>query len=157
MAEQKRKSRGKAELIPVTCIGCGRCQSVCPVDAITYDDKGEPVIDHDKCIGCGKCVKICPVAALKMAYPEGESVVVESTPVGAEEPAEGRASEKWKGVWVFVEQRDGRPHPVSWQLLGVGSRLATDLGEELSAVILGAGTGHLVREAFAYGAAKCRM
>lgn len=85
MAEQSKKRRGKAQLIPSACIGCGKCQSVCPVDAITYDDKGEPVIDHDKCIGCGKCVKVCPVAALRMSYPEGGDTVVESTPPGEED------------------------------------------------------------------------
>jgi electron transfer flavoprotein alpha subunit len=152
MADQKKKPRGKAELIPSTCIGCGLCQSVCPVDAISYDAKGEPLIDRDKCIGCGKCAKACPVTALKIAYPEGESVVVESAPVGAEnEPARSR-EDKWKGVWVFVEQTDGKAHPVSWQLLGKGHRLASDLGEDLCAVILGSDTDPLVHEAFAHGA-----
>jgi electron transfer flavoprotein alpha subunit len=153
VAGRKKKARGKAELIPSACIACGLCQSICPVDAIRYDDKGEPVIDYDKCIGCGKCVKACPVAALKIAYPEGASVVVASAPVGeAEAPARSGAEEKWKGVWVFIEQMDGKAHPVSWQLLGVGHKLASDLEEDLSAIILGSDTGQLVQEAFAYGA-----
>lgn len=153
MAKLKKKSRGKAELIPSACIGCGKCQSICPVDAIAYDEKGEPIIDRDKCIGCGKCVKACPVAALKVSYPEGERVVVEAGPPDEEEDRSLRkALDKWKGVWVFVEQTDGRAHSVSWQLLGVGGRLAHDLEEELSAVILGVRTDHLVEEAFAYGA-----
>lgn len=154
MAERKKKPRGKAVLIPAACIACGKCESVCPVGAIQYDDKGEPLIDLEKCIGCGKCVKTCPAAALKMAYPEGETVVVEAEPKEGEEKKRGRAkgAEQWKGVWVFVEQRRGKACLVSWQLLGVGSKLATDLSEDLSAVILGSDTDRLIEEAFGYGA-----
>jgi electron transfer flavoprotein alpha subunit len=43
----------------------------------------------------------------------------------------------YTGVWVFVEMERGRVHPVSWELLGTGRRLADDLNTELAAVILG--------------------
>ena len=153
MAERRRKPKGKAALIPAACIACGKCESVCPVGAITHDDKGEPIIAFDKCVGCGKCVKACPAAALKMAYPEGETVVVEAEPEKGEKKG-GRAGEagQSKGVWVFVEHRHGRALPVSWQLLGVGNRLASDLSVDLSVVILGSDTGRLAKEAFGYGA-----
>lgn len=156
MAGEKKKARGKAGLVPSSCIGCGLCQSVCPVDAISYDEKGEPIIDREKCIGCGKCAEACPVSALKISYPEGEEVVVETAPEGEGEgePGEEEKEEerKWRGVWVFVEQTEGRAHPVSWQLLGVGAGLASGLGEELSAVVLGSDTAPLVAEAAGYGA-----
>lgn len=46
------------------CTGCGACENVCPVSAITMVENGEgfrfPEIDHDRCAGCGKCFKICP-------------------------------------------------------------------------------------------------
>jgi len=151
LAERKKKPRGKAALMPGACIACGKCESVCPVGAIRYDDKGEPIIELDKCIGCGKCVKACPASALKMAYPEGETAVVQLEPEKEENKA-GLEDERWKGVWVFVEQRRGKAHPVSWQLLGKGRTLASDLSEDLSAVILGSGTDGLVNEAFGYGA-----
>jgi len=153
LAERKKRPKGKAALVPAACIACGRCESVCPVGAIRYDDKGEPVIAFDKCIGCGKCVKACPASALKMAYPEGETVVVEAEPEKGQKRRDGsKGAEPWKGVWVFVEQRRGKAHPVSWQLLGVGSRLASDLSEDLSAVILGSETDRLIEDAFGYGA-----
>lgn len=78
--------------------------------------------------------------------------------------ASGRASTKkelpehfkaYKHVWVFVEQERGQVHPVSWELLGAGRKLADKLGVELAAVVLGA-EGEAVRgavaESFCYGA-----
>ncbi len=61
----------------------------------------------------------------------------------------------YKHVWVFVELERGAVHPVSWELLGEGRKLADKLGVQLAAVVLGA-PGEAVRmavaEAFAYGA-----
>jgi electron transfer flavoprotein alpha subunit len=146
------KKRGKASLVPDKCISCGKCEPACPVEAIAYDEKGIPEIDADKCIGCKKCFKACPVEAFVMVYPEGEPAAA-SAPVEEEEEKTPVSSvSQWKGVWVLVEQRDGHAHPVSWQLLGVGAKLAEDLGEDLSAVILGSEIGHIASSAFGYGA-----
>jgi len=40
------------------CLGFGDCIKVCPVGAITLDER--IYVDIKKCIGCGKCVNICP-------------------------------------------------------------------------------------------------
>ncbi len=45
-----------------SCIACGNCQSVCPVDCITEGDIY--VIDEDVCIDCGACQEGCPVGAI---------------------------------------------------------------------------------------------
>ena len=45
-----------------TCIRCGICEKVCPIDNITLEDK--PVI-HDKCIRCGACTHNCPKNAIR--------------------------------------------------------------------------------------------
>ncbi len=74
-----------------------------------------------------------------------------------EEPAqapEPRADESYRGVWVFVEHWDGHAADVSWELMGIGTRLAADLGTELGAFILGEKIEHLAGEAFSYGAEK---
>lgn len=42
-----------------TCIKCGKCTVVCPVNAIDMEFKCNP----DSCILCGACGKICPVGA----------------------------------------------------------------------------------------------
>ncbi len=40
------------------------CKFSCPVDAITYDERGISVIDKGKCIRCGKCIHSCPFGAI---------------------------------------------------------------------------------------------
>lgn len=40
------------------------CRSVCPVNAISYDEYGYCVIDDEKCIHCGHCIHSCPFGAI---------------------------------------------------------------------------------------------
>jgi electron transfer flavoprotein alpha subunit len=63
--------------------------------------------------------------------------------------------------WVFIEQEGGKVHPVSWELLGVASRLASEVkdeadaaGDEISVegVILGYNVEAIAQEAIKYGA-----
>lgn len=58
----------------------------------------------------------------------------------------------WQGVWVFMEQREGRLAPVSMELLGIGRQLAEKLEVELSGVLLGEDIGGLAEQVYAYGA-----
>lgn len=55
------------ELITVnrdTCIRCGMCTQVCPME-ILYMQSDGPVYDgKGHCIACGQCVAVCPEAAL---------------------------------------------------------------------------------------------
>jgi len=37
---------------------------VCPVNAISQNGYGLPLIDEEKCIECGKCAKRCPMSAV---------------------------------------------------------------------------------------------
>jgi Fe-S-cluster-containing hydrogenase component 2 len=47
-----------------SCVGCGDCLDVCPVDAIQLVD-GKAVIDAEKCISCEICVKSCTYNAIR--------------------------------------------------------------------------------------------
>jgi electron transfer flavoprotein alpha subunit len=167
-----KKPRGKARLIPGKCIACGaRCQSACALDAIEMNEQGEPIINLEKCLGCVKCVKVCPAEALEMFFTPEELKILEELKrleeikkkekleVPAEELDEEQAALAKKlaahrGVWVFVEQTAGEAAKVSWELLGVGSSLAKNLGVELSAVVIGHDVEHICHEAFANGAQK---
>jgi len=37
---------------------------VCPVGALSQKEFASPEIDYDKCIACGKCASVCPMNAL---------------------------------------------------------------------------------------------
>ena len=60
----------------------------------------------------------------------------------------------YKHVWVFIEMERGIVHPVSFELLGAGRKLADKLGVELAGVVLAPpGEGEQRgAEAFGYGA-----
>ena len=57
-----------------------------------------------------------------------------------------------KGVLVVGEIAGGKLVQVTTELLGAGRKLADELGEELSAVLMGSNAGNLGQEAIAYGA-----
>jgi electron transfer flavoprotein alpha subunit len=60
--------------------------------------------------------------------------------------------DNYKGVLVCGEIADGKLTPITIELLGVGRKLADDLGEELSILLMGSKSGGLGQEAIAYGA-----
>ena len=66
-------------------------------------------------------------------------------------------------VWVFIEQEGGEVHPVSWELLGVARRLASEVQDDLQAgeesaivegVLIGEQIESLAKEAIRYGAER---
>ncbi len=56
-----------------------------------------------------------------------------------------------KLVWVFIEQRDGKPAEVSFELLSKGRKLAESLNGELQAVLIGHNMQAVAEETFHYG------
>ncbi|MEE8330424.1 MAG: electron transfer flavoprotein subunit alpha/FixB family protein [Acidimicrobiia bacterium] len=59
-----------------------------------------------------------------------------------------------KGVMILAETADGKLAAIATELLGAGRKLADDLGEELSAVLVGSDVGGLTAEVIAFGADK---
>ena len=71
---------GKSHIDQSKCVKCGRCQSVCPYNAINKmerpcaracgmyaigsDENGKAKIDYDKCVSCGMCLVNCPFGAI---------------------------------------------------------------------------------------------
>lgn len=60
--------------------------------------------------------------------------------------------EDYRGVWVFIEVKDGRIVPVSLELLGAGRQLADKRKTELAGVLIGEQVESLAGTVFAYGA-----
>ena len=72
--------RDRAKIDPAACVNCGRCQGVCPYNAIVYqpvpceegcpvgairkDERGREYIDYSLCIFCGRCTRACPFGAI---------------------------------------------------------------------------------------------
>jgi len=61
---------------------------------------------------------------------------------------------EYRGVMVHAEVAEGKLAAIAAELLGCGRKLADDLGDQLSAVLVGSGVSGLAREAFACGADK---
>jgi len=59
-----------------------------------------------------------------------------------------------KGVMIFCEVTGGKLAASAAELLGGGKKLAGDLGQELSAVLVGSGVSNLAQEAITCGADK---
>ena len=49
-----------------SCLGCGDCAALCPVNAICVDD-GVARVNRKICIGCGLCVNTCPKGIIELS------------------------------------------------------------------------------------------
>jgi coenzyme F420-reducing hydrogenase delta subunit/formate hydrogenlyase subunit 6/NADH:ubiquinone oxidoreductase subunit I len=65
------------------CVGCGVCESVCNVNAITlasdpeFDDKRKATVNPKACVGCGACVSACPTAAMDQTFFSNKQVLAQ--------------------------------------------------------------------------------
>jgi electron transfer flavoprotein alpha subunit len=58
------------------------------------------------------------------------------------------------GVWIIAEQREGKLKKVSFELLTIGRKLASKIGQPLAAILLGHEVEKLTQELDGYGAEK---
>jgi electron transfer flavoprotein alpha subunit/NAD-dependent dihydropyrimidine dehydrogenase PreA subunit len=116
------------------CNGCGRCIKACPYGAVDLLDA--KAVLNNRCTACSACIDTCKTGAIRSDIKERQ------IPDFSE----------FKGIWVFAEQRHGAMSRVTRELLGLGQGLAEELNQELSAVLLGCGVEHLIRELEHFGA-----
>ena len=118
------------------CTGCSKCVKSCPFAVITIVDKKAQI--GDGCTACGACVQVCPEEAITI-----------------ERKVRDVDLSKFSGVWVFAETVENQKlRNVTFELLTKGAELASELGQELNAVLLGHNVESLVKDLAAYGAAK---
>jgi Fe-S-cluster-containing dehydrogenase component len=55
------------DFYPVYCHHCAHapCREACPVEAISRNETGMVLIDHELCIGCKDCLPACPFGAMQ--------------------------------------------------------------------------------------------
>jgi Fe-S-cluster-containing hydrogenase component 2 len=60
--------RNLIEIDSEKCIDCGACFSLCPVNAISFQEDSSISFDNQKCVGtsCGLCADACPTRAIKL-------------------------------------------------------------------------------------------
>lgn len=59
-----------------TCVGCGACLRICPVDAVSGKQKKQHEIDRYRCIECSACGRVCPTGSITDIFGE----VIEKLP-----------------------------------------------------------------------------
>lgn len=62
----KEKPKLLARIREDECIGCTKCISACPVDAILGASKYMHTVIENECTGCELCVEPCPVDCIDM-------------------------------------------------------------------------------------------
>ena len=117
------------------CNGCSVCVSACPFGAITI--VGGKAQIGDACRVCGACEPACPMKAITIKKSDGPQSFAD-----------------WRGVLVYAEQREGKVHPVAYELLGRGRELASTLGEPVYAIVVGSGLAKAAEELVKRGADK---
>ncbi len=81
------------------------------------------MIDLNKCNLCGACLPSCKFKAIFLE----KNVSVCVTP----------DIEDYKGIWVFIEQKNGKIQSISYELLGKAQELAKKLNCQVSACLIG--------------------
>ncbi|MFC2051502.1 electron transfer flavoprotein subunit alpha/FixB family protein [Chloroflexota bacterium] len=61
---------------------------------------------------------------------------------------------EYKGVMIYAEVIEGKLSAIATELLGCGKKLADDLGQELSAALVGSEVSGFAREVISFGADK---
>ncbi len=110
------------KIILEKCTGCSLCVKTCPFSTISMVDK-KAVIDLNKCNFCGACVTACKFKAISLEKPVVTNLAYDV--------------KDYKGIWVFIEQKNGKIQSVSYELLGKAQDLAKKLKTQVSGVLIG--------------------
>jgi ferredoxin len=105
------------------CTGCGKCITVCPVEAILLATANDPhrknrkiaKLDQELCLGCGVCVRNCPNSSITLRE-RGERVL---PPYNSTHRAVIMAIERGKLQNLIFDNRAMLNHRLMSAILGV--------------------------------------
>lgn len=105
------------------CTGCGKCVSVCPVEAMTIVSSNDPhqhnkkkaKLNEEICLGCGVCVRSCPNQGLELEE-RAERVI---TPINSTHRVVMMAIERGKLQNLIFDNRVLWNHRALAAVLGV--------------------------------------
>ncbi len=120
-------TRFMPEIDPDSCIGCGKCVEVCPVEAISLVSACDPHRPKRKkarreeeiCLGCGVCVRACPCRSIRLVT-RSKRVI---TPVNSTHRVVMMAIERGTFAHLIFDQRVLWSHRALAGVLGVILRL----------------------------------
>jgi heterodisulfide reductase subunit A len=104
-------TKGKVMIEPVVasineeaCSGCRICNTMCPYNAIEYDEEEEVSrVITALCKGCGTCVAACPAGVITGAHFNNEQIFAEI-----------------EGILWDAQPANGDGEPVAAEAAGVG-------------------------------------
>ncbi len=115
------------------CSLCRECMRKCPFNALSMDENGLQV--GETCKMCGVCVKVCPTGALKF-----------------EQKAGSEDKSKWRDILIYGEIDGDKIHPVVYELIGEGLKLAAKVNYKVNVVMVGKeGAAALAEDLLYYG------
>lgn len=81
IAEMEKKSKPTriAIIRESECIGCAKCISACPVDAILGGAKVMHTVIADECTGCELCIPACPVDCIDLIVSPETTLAINKT------------------------------------------------------------------------------
>jgi electron transfer flavoprotein alpha subunit len=109
---------------------------ICPFNAFDYEDSYLSI--NAACKVCKICVKKGPIGICEFI----------------EETKELIDKSEYKGITVYIEQRNNEAHRVSWELIGKAKELALKTNEQVYAVVVGSDVEGIASEALKFGIDK---
>ena len=118
------------------CVLCRECITKCPFQALSMEAKGIEV--NGNCKMCGVCVRTCKEGAITF-----------------EQKAGSQDKAAWNDILIYGELlRDG-VHPVVYELIGEGKKLAAKVNYQVKVILVGAnGCKEAAEELLQYGVDK---